>query len=136
MALPFTCPGCGADAAAGSDRCRCGADLILLHKFNSLPDVWFNQALEALRQGQPGRALEWLSACCVAQPNDVSARVAQARVWAQLGRGAEARDCLDRAAGIDPVYPGIDELRRALAPRSSRGRKRDTPRAGDLQWKI
>jgi tetratricopeptide (TPR) repeat protein len=67
--------------------------------------------------------MEWLSACCVVRPNDAEARLVQARVWAQLGRRAEALDSLDRAAAIDDEPAELQALRRKLEPRPP-GRKK------------
>jgi tetratricopeptide (TPR) repeat protein len=77
-------------------------------------DAWFNRSLEALAAGAPGRALEWIAASCAAQPTDAAARRVLAQVWAQLGRPAEARDALERAAALDPDAPELAEIRRAL----------------------
>jgi len=107
----YNCPACGAAEVAGLSVCRCGADLALLQRLNALADVWFNRALEALAAGTPGRALEWLSACCAARPTDAAARRAQAKVWAQLGRWDEARDALDRAALIEPDAGNLAAIR-------------------------
>lgn len=110
----YCCPACGADDVANQSVCRCGADLALLQQLEVLADVWFNRALEALKNGAPGAALEWLSACCAARPTDAPARRAQARVWAQLGRLPEACAALDRAAEIEPDAPEVEEIRQAL----------------------
>ena len=112
----YSCPTCGADATPNV-TCHCGADLTLLQRLDAVPDAWYNRALEALAEHAPGRALEWLSACCAARPTDARARLAQAKVWAQLGCRAEARDALERAAAIDPTLSGIEQLRAALRPR-------------------
>jgi tetratricopeptide (TPR) repeat protein len=80
----------------------------------ALADAWFNRALAALAEGRPGRALEWLSACCAARPTDAEARRAQAKAWAQLGRWVEARDALDRAAEIDPDAAELEVIRQAV----------------------
>jgi tetratricopeptide (TPR) repeat protein len=113
----YSCPACGADAVEGQAACRCGADLSLLLRLNGMADAWFNRALEALARGAPGRALEYLAACSAARPTDAAALRALAKVWAQLGRRAEARDALERAAEIDPGAPELEALRRALRPR-------------------
>lgn len=110
----YSCPACNAEDTAQRTTCRCGADLTLLLRLDAVADAWFNRALEALAQGAPGRALEWLSACCAARPTDAAARRAQARVWAQLGRIDEARDALDRAAELDPTAPELIVIREAL----------------------
>ena len=111
---PYSCPGCGADAAAGRLRCGCGADLSLLAGLAAVADAWFNRGLAALAAGDPARALEWLAAACAARPTDAAARPALARVWARLGHPAAARDALDRSAAVEPDAPGLDDLRRAL----------------------
>jgi tetratricopeptide (TPR) repeat protein len=88
--------------------------LSLLQRLDSVADSWFNRALDALAEQQPGRALEWLSACCVARPTDAAAARAQAKVWAQLGRWEEAGAGLERAAALDPDAPELEDLRQVL----------------------
>ena len=110
----YSCPACGAEGVANRSACRCGADLSLLQSLDSITDAWFNRALEALAEGAPGQALEWLSACCVVRPTDAAARRAQARVWAQLGLLQEAQDALDRAAAIVPDAPELADIQQAL----------------------
>jgi tetratricopeptide (TPR) repeat protein len=110
----YNCPACGADDVAHRAVCRCGADLSLLQRLDGIADAWFNRALAALAEGAPGRALEWLSASCTARPSDAAARRAQAKVWAQLGRWAEARDALQRAAALEPDAPELALLRQAF----------------------
>jgi len=110
----YSCPACGADDVEGRTVCRCGADVTLLQRLDSIADAWFNRALEALAEGRAGRALEWLSACCAARPTDAAARRAQARVWAQLGRYREALDALERAAELDPTAAELPSIREAL----------------------
>ena len=110
----YNCPVCGAEDAGGRTTCRCGADLSLLQRLDALADAWFNQALAALAMDAPGRALEWLSASCVARPTDAAALRALAKLWAQLGRLAEAREALERAAAIEPDDPDVALIRQAL----------------------
>jgi regulator of sirC expression with transglutaminase-like and TPR domain len=98
--------------------------LSLLQRLDAVADAWFNRALEALAAGAPGRALEWLSACCAARPTDAAARRAQAKVWAQLGHWEEARDALERAAAIEPDVPELEAIRQALREVTAQG----TPR--------
>ena len=112
----YTCPACGADGVMTRSRCRCGADLSLLRYLDAVPDAWFNQALEAIAAGKPGRALEWLAACCAARPNDAAALRALAKLWGQLGHAPEALDALRRAATIEPDAPRLEEVRAALGP--------------------
>ena len=110
----YNCPACGTDDVATRNLCVCGADLTLLRRLDEVADAWFNRALEAEAAGSPGSALEWLSACCVVRPMDGAARRAQAKVWAQLGRFAEARAALARAAEIEPDAPELEMLRQGL----------------------
>jgi tetratricopeptide (TPR) repeat protein len=119
----YSCPACGADQTPGSPRCRCGADLRLLQQLDSLADAWFNRALTALADGSPGRALEWLAAACAARPDDFPARLALARVWAQLGRPTEAADALERAAALDPDAPEVAALREIITPQERSDRE-------------
>jgi predicted Zn-dependent protease len=110
----YSCPECGAEEVASRATCVCGADLVPLQRLDSVADAWFNRALESLAGGATGRALEWLSASCAARPTDVAARLAQAKVWAQLGHCDEARDALERAAAIDPDAAELEIIRTAL----------------------
>lgn len=110
----YSCPVCGADDVARQPTCACGADLSLLQRLDAVADVWFNRGLGALAEGALGRALEWICACCAARPTDAAARLAQGKMWAQLGRWEEARDALDRVASIDPTLPELAGLYDAL----------------------
>jgi len=110
----YSCPACGAENVAGRQECPCGADLSLLVRLDGLADAWYNRGLEALEAGRTGEALEWLSACCAARPTDLGARVAQAKVWAQLKRWEEARESAARAAELDPTAGEVVELRKEL----------------------
>jgi len=110
----YSCPACGAGDVSNRAACACGADLSLLQRLDSVADSWFNRALDALAEQQPGRALEWLSACCVARPTDAAAARAQAKVWAQLGRWEEAGAALERAAALDPDAPELEDIRHAI----------------------
>lgn len=110
----YCCPACGAENVANQSTCRCGADLLLLQKLDAVADAWFNRALEALADGAPAQALEWLSASCAARPTDAAIRRTQAKVWAQLGKWEAAQDALDRAAVIDPDAPEVVEIQAAL----------------------
>lgn len=110
----YSCPACGAENVAGRAACVCGTDLTLLQRLDGLADAWFNQGLEALAQGAPWRALEWISACCAARPTDRAARRTQAKLWAQLGFPTGAADALERAASLDPQAPELAPLRRAF----------------------
>lgn len=114
----YSCPACGTADVAARTTCLCGADLTLLRRLDEVADIWFNRALEAAAAGAPGRALEWLSACCVARPTDAVARRAQAKVWAQLGCWAAAEEALSRAAAIEPDAPELAALRQALQEQS------------------
>jgi tetratricopeptide (TPR) repeat protein len=118
----FSCPACGADVIRHQSLCRrCGVDLSVLQRIDAVADAWFNKALEALAEGQPGRALEWLSACCAARPTDAAARRNLAKVWAQLGCWAEAQAAAELARAIDPTAPELHEIEEALC--ESRGKK-------------
>jgi tetratricopeptide (TPR) repeat protein len=81
---------------------------------DGIADAWFNRGLLALSQGEPGLALEWLSACCAARPTDAVARKAQARVWAQLGHWDEALNALERAESLEPGDPDLALVRGAI----------------------
>jgi len=123
----YSCPACGSEGVLGAGICRCGADISLLRSLDGLADAWFNKALMALASGDPGTALEWLSACCVANPTDAVARRAQAKVWAHLGRFAESRSALARAAAIDPNSPELESIELAIRAKNP-ARKRPQAR--------
>lgn len=108
-----TCPACGA-RIAGQTVCRCGADLSVLHQLAAIGNAWFNRALQAMKDNQPGRALEWISACCAAQPTDAEARRVQAKIWARLGKYAEAADALKRAMDLAPEAAGVKEMQEKI----------------------
>lgn len=110
----YNCPACGREVITGQSVCRCGADLSLLQRLDSVADAWFNRGLEALKNGAPGQALEWLSACCAARPTDAAARLAQAKVWAQLGHRQEALAALERVRAVEPDAPELAALQIAL----------------------
>jgi hypothetical protein len=118
----YKCPACGVDVERWPVSCQCGADLLLLATLDAVVDGWYNRGLAALGRGACGEALEWFSACCVARPTDGEARVAQAKIWAQLGRWQEAGMSLARARdlGVDAaelaaVEEGINEKMTGVA---------------------
>lgn len=121
----FSCPECGHDQINGASRCRCGADLRLLHQIDAIANVWFNRALAALDDGSPGRALEWFAAVSAARPNDIEARLALVKLWAHLGRLPEARDALSRAALLEPDSPDIAKLCDALNDSQEKPRRHE-----------
>jgi Tfp pilus assembly protein PilF len=123
----YSCPACGAENVVGMTACRCGNDLTLLRGIDAAADAWFNRGLEALAAGAPGRALEWLSACCVARPTDAAALRIQAKLWARLGHVREAGEALDRAAELDPSSPDLlaarEAIRAVVTPKRRKGKK-------------
>lgn len=127
----YSCPACGARNLEERATCRCGADLSLLQTLEAAVDAWFNRALAALAEGAPGKALEWLSACCVANPNDATARRAQARVWAQLGHPKEAEEALERARIIDPAAPELQDIQAAIEEARTPIEHEETPKEGE-----
>ena len=120
----YSCPACGAEVIGNRLLCACGADLSLLARLDAVADAWFNEALASLEQGRPGRALEWMSACCAARPTDAAARCAQAKIWARLGRWQEAHDSLERAAALDPGAPDLQTIRDAIKDGASEASSR------------
>jgi len=125
----YSCPACGRSDVAELSRCTCGADLAILQSLDAVADAWFNRALAALAKGEPGKALEWVSACYAARPNDAAARLTQAMVWAQLGHFLQARAALDQAANLDSSLPGLAGFARALQD-AFRPAAPDAPRPG------
>ena len=135
----YSCPACNAPDIGGRSVCHCGADLSLLRSLEALPDVWFNEALRHLDAGRPGRALEYLAACCTARPTDAAALRVLAQAWLLLDRWREAGDALRRASELEPDAPGLPRLQAALtavrrqglrqawATRPATQRKRPTP---------
>lgn len=110
----FNCPVCGSEVKADRAKCHCGTDLSFLIRIDCLADAWFNQALLELDRGFPGRALEWLSACCIAQPSDVDARIALSKVWTQLGCLDEALDSLKRVEQLAPDRKEVEDIRECI----------------------
>ena len=110
----YSCPACGDVDATGRLLCLCGADLSLLQRLDALGNLWFNQALDALDEGNLGSALEWLSACCVVRPRDAGALRAKAKIWARLGHFEEARNALNQAASSEPDTPELGVIRQAV----------------------
>ncbi len=110
----ITCPACGKERPLSLATCNCGADLKLLVQVNQLCDTWFNQGIQAARDGKPGEAVFWLSACCAASPGDAAAWMAHARAWGQLGHWQQALTSLEHAYEIYPQLDGLVEVRQSL----------------------
>jgi len=126
----YSCPSCGRSDIEKTDTCSCGADLTLLRHLDAVCDAWFNRALGCLAEGEEGRALEWLSACCAGRPSDAGAALALAKVWARLGHWREASSALSRAADIDPCIEGLEAVRQAIQEGLSPAAKPPKERAG------
>ena len=118
----YVCPACGSDKATGQARCACGADLTILQCLDAVPDAWFNQALKALAENRLGEALEWLSACCTANPTDAAAWRALAKLWARLRRFKDADRALGRAEKIEPDSEELKAIRGAIEDARERRR--------------
>jgi Flp pilus assembly protein TadD len=102
--------------------------LTLLLRIDAVADAWFNRGLEALAEGQPGRALEWMSACCAARGGDAAAHRALGKLWARLGHPAEAGSALDRAAELEPDSPDLLAARAACrASAAPKPKRRKNP---------
>ncbi len=110
----FRCPACGIEVQKDWVVCVCGASLLLLHRLEAVADAWYNRGLEELSAGRLGEALAWFSACCAARPTDAEARLAQARVWGQLGHWPECARAAQLAREIDPSLDGLPELEQLL----------------------
>ena len=131
----YSCPACGNSDVANQARCKCGADLTLLQCLEAVANAWFNRALSALADDRPGRALEWLSACCAARPMDAEARLVQAKVWARLGRWCEASDALDRAEGIGVSSDDLQAVRDVVREAEEKHAKKATKPQGRRKGK-
>ncbi|MCD4786504.1 MAG: hypothetical protein K8T10_21975 [Candidatus Eremiobacteraeota bacterium] len=111
----YSCPACGKEDVTGQITCiRCGTDLSLLKTLDSVADAWFNRALKEIDDGNSGRAIQWLSACCAARPMDAEALRIRAKVWGMLGHWKEARYSLEEAREIDPDALELKEIESAL----------------------
>jgi hypothetical protein len=110
----FRCPVCGIEVNPDWIVCTCGASLGLLRQLEAVPDAWYNRGLQELSAGRPGEALAWFSACCAARPTDAAARLAQAKVWGQLGHLPECTRAAQRVRELDPTLPGLQELEQFL----------------------
>jgi tetratricopeptide (TPR) repeat protein len=111
----FRCPACGTEVNPDWKVCICGASLVLLRQLEAAADAWYNRGLQELSAVRPGEALAWFSACCAARPTDAEARLAQARVWGQLGHWPECARAAQLAREIDPSLDGLPELEQLLA---------------------
>jgi hypothetical protein len=111
----FRCPVCGVEIAPEWGVCTCGASLGLLRQMESVADAWYNRGLAELSAGRTGEALAWFSACCAARPTDAAARLAQAKVWGQLGHWLECARAAQRVREIDSSLPGLQELECLIA---------------------
>ena len=123
----MTCPACGKQSSGNSTTCSCGADLTLLVCLEGQCDAWFNRALAALAEGELGRAVEWLSACCAARPSDAAAWRALARVWSRLGRWDDAGRAVERAAEVEPDAPDLETIRQAIADAAKPAETQEAP---------
>ena len=110
----YSCPACNNPDVSGRSSCVCGADLSLLRSLDALPDLWFNEALDSIAENRPGRAIEWLAACCAVRPTDAAALRLLAKTWILLDRWREASDALDRAVALDPDAPEVPRLRESI----------------------
>jgi tetratricopeptide (TPR) repeat protein len=113
--MMFRCPACGIEVKPEWMVCNCGASLGLLRQLESVADAWYNRGLSELSAGRIGEALNWFSASCAARPTDAEARLAQAKVWGQLGHWPECARAVQRAREIDPTLPGLEELECLIA---------------------
>jgi tetratricopeptide (TPR) repeat protein len=106
----YNCPSCGKENTEQKTVCDCGVDLTLLECIESLADSWFNQALDAAKSGEYGKAVELLSACCITKPSDVEALKLRAKVWLGLGCKQEAKRSYIKALEIDPDCAELKQL--------------------------
>ena len=117
---PITCPSCGAVATENLLCRQCNVDLSILYIINAVPDVWFNRAVESVQSGDWGKALEWVSACCVARPADASAHRMRAKIWGQLQHPIAARESLELARALEPDHPDLKVIATILAAQEAR----------------
>ncbi len=111
----YNCPSCGKENSEQKNVCSCGVDLTLLQCVESLTASWFNQALEAAIAKEYGKAVELLSACCIANPSDAEAFKLRAKAWMGLGCGAEAKRSCDRIIELDPDCHELSQLTEAIS---------------------
>ena len=119
----LNCPACGTPVERREQACSCGADLRLLRDLDGLADAWLNRGLAVLGKQGAGKALEWVSASCVARPTDAQARRIQAKLWAQLGKWDEALEALACASALDGDAQESEELRKAILERGGSERR-------------
>jgi Tfp pilus assembly protein PilF len=113
--MKIVCPSCGQQREPTVETCSCGADLRLLVQVNQMCDAWFNRGIQAARDGNPGEALTWISACCASRPSDAEAWLVHARLWGQLGHPQEALASLEKARQLNPQLEGLEEVAQCLA---------------------
>jgi hypothetical protein len=98
----YPCPYCDAQVADFALVCpACEEDLRPMARMNELPDVQYNQALQAARASDWPTAINLLGAVLVSRPGDVGAWVLLGSIHAQRGTLALARDCWMMAQLLD-----------------------------------
>lgn len=81
-------------------------------------DVWSALANTYAWSDRPEQAVDAYSRLIALQPNDAAAYVARGRALRALGRNAEARADLDKAASLGGAGDAFDALAAALQPRA------------------
>lgn len=120
----FTCPRCSRLLDPASIRCGdCGADVKLLARVYELPDVQFNQALEALSRGDAFTAQNLAGAFLAARPADAEGWLLLGHAHAVAGNFETARRCWRLVEMFRPSDPrparAAAELDKHLASRAS-----------------
>jgi hypothetical protein len=109
----LTCPRCSRLLEPASIRCGdCSADVKLLARLYALPDLLFNQALEALNGGDAFTAQNQAGAFLAARPADVEGWLLLGHAHARAGNLETARRCWQL---VEMFRPGDPRPARAAA---------------------
>ena len=107
------CPHCDFRVSDFETRCpKCRADLKTLALFQQLPDVQFNEALYAARQGDWATSTLLLGAVLAVRKNDVDAWLLLGLNYARRGLWAAAAECCHT---VLMLQPGESRARETMA---------------------
>lgn len=102
----YACPLCEASVREFQLRCsQCDSDLKILALLTELPDVQFNQALQAAQRGDLVKATLLLNAVLAARMDDFDAWLLSGTLYARRGQLDVARECMQMALMFKPNEP-------------------------------
>ena len=97
----MNCPACGYGDYNGGKCPSCGTDSTSLFRMNELPDVYYNKAVELLKQERLEEAREALTITIGLRPHDVDALVLLGKVCAEAGDYERAALYWNKATSLD-----------------------------------